>query len=169
MNDNLNPKDEREKKLYELSAICFAAHELNLYLDLHPEDKSMFMLFNDYTKPLDKIVESVLFTNVGNHKKDKSYKLAITKKGEKLYRDFIINEVDKNRNAYEEAKSNFENSLLGTTATIGGIMLNKKYNVKGKVAQIRLERPFFISRREQICCIRSDRYIRQFHTLWLCR
>jgi hypothetical protein len=90
-------------------------------------------LFNDYTKPLDRIVESVLFTNVGNHKKDKSYKLAITKKGEKLYRDFIINEVDKNRNAYEEAKSNFENSLLGTTATIGGVMLNKKYNVKGKV------------------------------------
>ena len=53
----LNPKNEREKKLYELSAICFAAHELNLYLDLHPEDRSMVMLFNDYTKQYNRLVE----------------------------------------------------------------------------------------------------------------
>ena len=44
----LNPKNEREKKLIELSAIAFATHELNLYLDIHPEDQSMLSLFNDY-------------------------------------------------------------------------------------------------------------------------
>lgn len=44
----LKAKNERENKLYELSAISFAAHELNLYLDLHPNDQSMITLFNDY-------------------------------------------------------------------------------------------------------------------------
>ena len=28
--------------------MAFAAHELNLYLDLHPEDTTMLTLFNDY-------------------------------------------------------------------------------------------------------------------------
>lgn len=42
--------NEQEKLLYDLQAICFAAHDLNLYLDIHPEDQSMLMLFNDYRK-----------------------------------------------------------------------------------------------------------------------
>jgi len=42
--------NEQEKILYDLQAICFAAHDLNLYLDIHPEDQSMLMLFNDYRK-----------------------------------------------------------------------------------------------------------------------
>ena len=46
----LKPRNEQESKLYELSAIAFAAHELNLYLDLHPEDQSMLALFNDYRR-----------------------------------------------------------------------------------------------------------------------
>lgn len=44
----LTPRNEQERKLYDLQAICFAAHELNLYLDIHPENKSMIALFNDY-------------------------------------------------------------------------------------------------------------------------
>ena len=44
----VNTKTEQEKMLYEIQIICFASHELNLYLDLHPEDKSMIMLFKDY-------------------------------------------------------------------------------------------------------------------------
>ncbi len=48
----LTPTNEREKKLYELSTICFASHELNLYLDLHPEDQSMLTLFNDYQRQI---------------------------------------------------------------------------------------------------------------------
>lgn len=45
---NVNPMTEQEKMLYEIQTMCFAAHELNLYLDLHPEDKSMIILFKDY-------------------------------------------------------------------------------------------------------------------------
>ena len=53
----LEPKNEKEQKLYELSAICFAVHELNLYLDIHPENESMFMLFNDYQKEANRLTE----------------------------------------------------------------------------------------------------------------
>ncbi len=42
--------NDQEKLLYDIQAICFAAHDLNLYLDIHPEDQSMLMLFNDYRK-----------------------------------------------------------------------------------------------------------------------
>ena len=44
----LRGSNEKEKMFLELLSICFAAHELNLYLDLHPEDTSMLSLFNDY-------------------------------------------------------------------------------------------------------------------------
>ena len=30
--------------------MAFAAHEINLYLDLNPDDVSMITLFNDYRK-----------------------------------------------------------------------------------------------------------------------
>ncbi len=49
--------NDREQKLYDISAMCFAAHELNLYLDLNPDDKSAFMLFMDYEKKTNKMVE----------------------------------------------------------------------------------------------------------------
>jgi len=52
----LKPKNERERKLLELSTIAFAAHELNLYLDLHPEDQSMLALFNDYRKKSNELI-----------------------------------------------------------------------------------------------------------------
>ena len=54
----LNPKSEQEKMLYELDSISFAAHELNLYLDMHPEDQSMVTLFNDYRKKLDELTKN---------------------------------------------------------------------------------------------------------------
>ena len=47
---SLKTRSEKEKKYLELSEISFAAHELNLYLDIHPDDQSMFMLFQDYVK-----------------------------------------------------------------------------------------------------------------------
>ena len=45
---NVPANNEREALMRELGRISFAAHELNLYLDLHPEDNSMISLFNDY-------------------------------------------------------------------------------------------------------------------------
>ena len=45
---NLKGNTEQERMFLELARICFAKHEINLYLDLHPEDMSMITLFNDY-------------------------------------------------------------------------------------------------------------------------
>lgn len=44
----LKANNEKEQLLLELSRVAFAAHELNLYLDLYPNDESMLALFNDY-------------------------------------------------------------------------------------------------------------------------
>lgn len=52
------PKNEQEKMLYELDSISFAAHELNLYLDLHKDDQSMVTLFNDYRRKLEELTKS---------------------------------------------------------------------------------------------------------------
>lgn len=42
--------NEQQKLFLELSRMAFAAHELNLYLDLNPDDETMLSLFNDYRK-----------------------------------------------------------------------------------------------------------------------
>lgn len=44
----LPARNDQERLFNEMSENAFAAHELNLYLDLHPEDDSMISLFNDY-------------------------------------------------------------------------------------------------------------------------
>ena len=46
----LDANNEREQLLLDLSRVAFAAHELNLYLDLYPNDESMLALFNDYRR-----------------------------------------------------------------------------------------------------------------------
>ena len=44
----LSPKTEKEKYLYKLMALTFAINDLNLYLDLHPDNKEVFDLFKKY-------------------------------------------------------------------------------------------------------------------------
>ncbi len=46
----LNPKTEREKMLYKIMALSFAINDLNLYLDLHPDNKEAFDLFKKYVE-----------------------------------------------------------------------------------------------------------------------
>ncbi len=46
----LKPENERERLLFKLTAYCFAVNDLNLYLDLHPEDEYAFSLFKKYAK-----------------------------------------------------------------------------------------------------------------------
>ena len=46
----LKPETEREHLLFQLTAYCFAVNDLNLYLDLHPEDTYAFELFKKYAK-----------------------------------------------------------------------------------------------------------------------
>ena len=36
---NIRPKSDRESKLWDVMMYSFAINDLNLYLDLHPEDK----------------------------------------------------------------------------------------------------------------------------------
>ena len=49
-------RSEQEKKLLEIQKISFAAHDLNLYLDTHPADQSMFMLLQDYLRKKENLV-----------------------------------------------------------------------------------------------------------------
>ncbi len=46
----LNPKDEKERLLYQVMALSFAINDLNLYLDLHPDAKEVLDLFQKYVK-----------------------------------------------------------------------------------------------------------------------
>lgn len=46
--DTLRATNDQERLFLELSQMNFAAHEINLYLDLNPNDISMLKLFNDY-------------------------------------------------------------------------------------------------------------------------
>src|SRR5574344_1725910 len=47
---DLVPTTEQGALLLEISRNAFAAHDLNLYLDLYPNDNTMLTLFNDYRK-----------------------------------------------------------------------------------------------------------------------
>jgi spore coat protein JB len=42
--------NQRQAELYKVQEMCFAAHELNLYLDTHPEDMNAIRLYNEYNK-----------------------------------------------------------------------------------------------------------------------
>lgn len=42
--------NEREKLLYDIQEIAFAAHEINLYLDTHPADANAIKLYGEYNK-----------------------------------------------------------------------------------------------------------------------
>ena len=46
----LKANNKKEELYLQLSRISFAMHEMNLYLDLHPEDRKILQLFNDYRK-----------------------------------------------------------------------------------------------------------------------
>ena len=54
---NVAANNERESLIRELARMGFAAHELNLYLDLHPDDTSMITLFNDYREKYNQLVK----------------------------------------------------------------------------------------------------------------
>lgn len=45
----LNPRNDRERKLFDIMGLTHAITDLNLYLDLHPEDNEAYKLFKEYT------------------------------------------------------------------------------------------------------------------------
>ncbi len=42
--------NERMRDLYKLQEMAFAAHDINLYLDTHPNDSNAIRLYNEYNK-----------------------------------------------------------------------------------------------------------------------
>ena len=46
----LNSSNDKERLLYQVMAYSFAINDLNLYLDLHPDNKGMLDLFKKYVK-----------------------------------------------------------------------------------------------------------------------
>lgn len=53
---DLKPTNEQSALYLEMSKYAFAAHEMNLYLDLHPEDDSILSLFNDYRERANRLM-----------------------------------------------------------------------------------------------------------------
>lgn len=45
----LIPNNEQAEKLLNLNQLSFALHDIRLYLDIHPEDRKMLNLFNEYS------------------------------------------------------------------------------------------------------------------------
>lgn len=46
----ITPTDEKQKMLLMIDAFSFAAHDINLYLDIYPNDLDMITLYNQYMK-----------------------------------------------------------------------------------------------------------------------
>ena len=53
----VEPMNEQAQMLTYLDAVSFAAHDLNLYLDTHPEDRAMIECFNQYRAEKEKILK----------------------------------------------------------------------------------------------------------------
>lgn len=51
----LNPINEKENDLYKIMALDFAINDLNLYLDLHPDNKEVFNLFKKYIQDKERL------------------------------------------------------------------------------------------------------------------
>ena len=46
----INPTNKKEELLYKIMEVDFAINDLNLYLDLYPEDEKVYEKFKMYTK-----------------------------------------------------------------------------------------------------------------------
>ena len=54
---NINPKNEQEKMMLEIQKYCFAAHEMNLYLDLYPDDIQAIGIYNQYKDQENRLIK----------------------------------------------------------------------------------------------------------------
>lgn len=53
----IKPANEQARMLTYLDSLSFAAHDINLYLDIYPNDKDMINLFNQYRMEANKLME----------------------------------------------------------------------------------------------------------------
>lgn len=54
---NIEPLNEQAEMLTSIDALCFASHDLNLYLDNFPDDRKIIELYNQYRIQANKMVE----------------------------------------------------------------------------------------------------------------
>ena len=54
--ENLEGRDNKTKLWLEMNRTLFALHELNLYLDVKPNDDSMLRLFSDYRRRANELI-----------------------------------------------------------------------------------------------------------------
>lgn len=54
---DIMPKSDKEALLLYVDALSFAAHDINLYLDVYPNDNDMIQLFNQYKVEANKLME----------------------------------------------------------------------------------------------------------------
>ena len=57
---NIIPKNEREAKLLNVMQYEFAVNDLNLYLDIHPEDKNMLNILEKMIEELNEAKEEYI-------------------------------------------------------------------------------------------------------------
>lgn len=50
-------RNEREQLLLKIQELCFAAGDLNLHLDLHPNDQQLFQLFRKHTMEANRLTD----------------------------------------------------------------------------------------------------------------
>ena len=54
---NLKPQNERQSLMQKIQMYSFAAHELNLYLDVYPKEKQALGLYNQYREMEEKLIK----------------------------------------------------------------------------------------------------------------
>lgn len=54
---DITPANEQARTLTYLDALCFAMTDINLYLDMYPNDRDMLELYNQYRIEKDKLSE----------------------------------------------------------------------------------------------------------------
>lgn len=54
---DITPANDQAQLLTYLDALCFAMIDINLYLDIYPNDKDMITLFNQYRTEANKLKE----------------------------------------------------------------------------------------------------------------
>lgn len=54
----LQPMNQRQKALLEVQINGFVAHEINLYLDMHPDDQKMIQMYHDYVQKTKEATEA---------------------------------------------------------------------------------------------------------------
>lgn len=52
---NVKGNNQRDSLLVELMKYCFAAHEINLYLDLYPDDIQAIGIYNQYKEEANRL------------------------------------------------------------------------------------------------------------------